>query len=89
MKSKSWRVIPHYRTEPPRLKRMDVTVAMDPEMRERYRAEMHEVWATLLNIASTVAVKEEKLKRIDELDDRIAILIARYGAYIPNKKPRH
>ena len=90
MKSKSWRVIPHYGTEPPPLKRMDVTVAMDADMRERYLAEMHEAWALLLKVTFTVGVpKEEKLKRIDELRDRLAIVVARYDAYIPNKKPRH
>ena len=69
---------------------MNITVAMDPDMRERYLAEMHEVFALLTKAIFTVGVpKEEKLKRIDEFDDRLAIVIARYGAYIPNKKPRH
>ena len=89
MKSKSWRVIPHYGTEPPPLKRMDVTVAMDADMHERYLAEMHEAWALLPKATFSVEVKEEKLKRIDELRDRLAIVVARYDAYIPNKKPRH
>jgi hypothetical protein len=89
VKSESWRVIPYYGTGPPPLKRMDVTVAMDADMRERYLAEMHEAWALLLKATFSVEVKEEKLKRIDELRDRLAIVKARYDAYIPNKKPRH
>ena len=70
-------------------KSMNVTVAMDPDMRERYLAEMHEVWGLLTKAIFTVRAPEEKLKLIDEFDDRLAIVIARYGAYIPNKKLRH
>lgn len=68
---------------------MDTTVAMDADMRERYLAEMREVFALWTGAIFRGGTREEKLKRIDELRDRLALVIFRYGAYIPNKKPRH
>lgn len=52
-----------------------------------FAAEMQEVFALLAKAICTPG-KPEKLKRYEGLQDRLAIVIARYGAYVPRPATR-